>query len=241
MAETKEPSLSVRAFEQRARSLAVSFGNAIGLRAGQIVFAPDISSTVAIMTIAGRDSETITRNRGKTHRVVPIFSISDDVAIWTGYRETWLKEGSEQSFRFADAGFTLHVGRLGELAKPQILRSEWVGRRSRAFVELAGHPHWQLDILESAREARPKTVRFGDLAEQPAMKEFVGKDSVEPSELLSGLTVENMHLASAALWWRSSAAAVAHTPVSVKELDLWIIGCISYLRQEASRCEIKKQ
>ena len=237
-AEVQEPNLSFGAFSKRAQTLAVRFGSAIGLKTGELAFAPEFSSTLATIALAGRASETITRNRGKPHRVVPITSLNDEVWIWTGYRENWLKQGSEQNFRFVDAGFTLHIGRFGELSKPQILRSEWVGRRSRAFVELAGHPHWQLDILESARASQPAPVRFGMPGEHQAITEFVGGGTTEPSELLLGLTVENMHLASAALWWQSSSAKVAHVPLSVEELDLWILGCITYLRQEAGRCKI---
>ena len=239
-AEPREPNLSVGAFSQRSKTLAVCFGAAIGLSTGELAFAPEISGGAATMTLAGRASETIARNRGKTHRVVPIAHLNDEVWIWTGYRESWLKKGSEQNFRFVDAGFTLHIGRRGELSKPQILRSEWVGRRSRAFVELAGHPHWQFDALESARTSAPVLlpVRFGEPAERQPATEFSGGEPVEPSGLLLGLTVENMHLASAAFWWQSSSANVAHLPESVEDLDRWILGCIAYLRQEAGRCKI---
>jgi hypothetical protein len=192
------------------------------------------------MTLGGRASEMIARNRGRPHRVLPLALLNDDVWMWTGYREGWLKQGSEQNFRFVDAGFTLHIGRPGELTKPQILRSEWVGRRSRAFVEQAGHPHWQLDVLESARAgvSPPQLVRFGEPVERQPAIEFAGVKPTEPTDLLLGLTVENMHLASAAPWWRLSGADVAHLPETVADLDRWILGCIAYLRQEAVRCRV---
>lgn len=192
------------------------------------------------MTLGGRASEVIARNRGRSHRVVPLAALSDGVFIWTGYREAWQKQGSEQSFRFVEGGFTLHLGRQGEVTKPQILRSEWVGRRSRAFIDMAGHPHWQLDVLESARSTVPAApARFGDPAAPQRVVEFDSAAiSVEGPDLLMGLTVENMHLASAALWWRLPGANVAHLPETVAELDRWSLGCIAYLRQEAARCKI---
>jgi hypothetical protein len=220
--------------------LAVGFGAAVGLSTGELVFAPDFSNTAASMTLAGRASEMITRNRGRSHQVVPLAALSDDVFIWTGYRETWQKHVSEQNYRFVEGGFTLHLGRQGEVTKPQILRSEWVGRRSRAFIDSAGHPHWQLDVLESARATVPTApIRFDDpAARQPVVEFDSGATSVNASDLLMGLTVENMHLASAALWWRLPDANVAHLPETVVQLDRWILGCVAYLRQEAARCKI---
>lgn len=239
-AEAPEPHLSVAAFSHRCKRLAVEFGGAIGLPTGDLAFAPDINSTAAIMTLGGRASEMITRNRGKSHRVVPLAALSDDVFIWTGYREAWQKQGSEQNFRFVEGGFTLHLGRQGEVTKPQVLRSEWVGRRSRAFIDSAGHPHWQLDVLESARATVPTApARFGDpSAPQPVVEFDSAAISVDGPDLLMGLTVENMHLASAALWWRLPGANLAHLPETVAELDRWILGCVAYLRQEAARCKI---
>lgn len=243
-ADANEPSLSVAAFSQRCNSLAVTFAAAIGLAKGDVAFAPDFTSINAAMTLNGRASEVIERNRGLSHPVVPIALLRDDIWIWTGYRESWLKQGAELNFRFVDAGFTLHVGRRGEVNKPQLLRSEWVGRRSRAFVEQAGHPHWQLDALESARERATGSIvaRFGDAPVPAAAAEFdssvVASSGDDIRDLLIGLTIEDMHLASAALWWRPSGAEVMHLPQTVAELDRWILGCVTYLRQEAARCRI---
>lgn len=237
-ADEPEPSLSVTAFSQRCKTLAVKFADVINLTTGDLAFIPSFSSTAAFMTLGGRVSETIARNRGQSHPVVPVTLLRNDVWIWTGYREVWLKQGKEQNFRFVEAGFTLHVGRLGEISKPQLLRSEWVGKRSRAFVELAGHPHWQLDVLETARAAtQPAAVaRFGTHPAAAVVEFDRNKAPPDIQELLLGLTIEDMHLASAALWWRSSGGYVAHLPETVGDLDRWVLGCIGYLRQEAARC-----
>jgi hypothetical protein len=239
-AELVEPKLSIGAFTQRCKKLAVCFGHALGQTTGQIAFAPEFSSAAAMMTLAGRASETIARNRGRPHCVLPLCRITGDVLAWIGYRERWQKQGAEQSFRFVESGFTLHAGREGDPAKPQILRSEWIGSRSGAFVNQAGQPHWQLDVLESARAHTPEPpTRFNDLtAARPAL-EFDAMHVPEVREdVLFGLTIERMHLASAALWWRQPSVPVVHPPETVADIDRWILGCVTYLRQEVGRCTI---
>lgn len=238
--EAPEPQLSAAAFQQRCLRLAGEFSAAIGVPRDQIAFAPEITNTDAAMTLAGRASEVISRNRGRPHRVVPLAPLNDNLMIWTGYREAWQKQGAEQNFRFVDGGFTLHLGRIGEIAKPQIMRSEWVGRRSRAFVEVAGHPHWQVDVLESVRAATSVSpIRFGEAdVPQQAIEFNSAAGVIDDPNILAGLTLENMHLASAAMWWRTPDT-VAHLAQSVAELDRWVLGCVAYLRQEAVRCRFK--
>ena len=218
----------------------MEFSAVLGQAGGEVAFAPEVTSTAALMTLGGRASETIARNRGKAHRVVPLCPIDDGVFAWAGYREAWKKAGPEQNFRFLEGGFTLHVGREGEVAKPQILRSEWIGRRNAQFGNLAGHPHWQLDVLESARTRLPQpSVRFQEDDIEIKAVEFIA-DPVTASgeDLLLGLTIERMHLASGALWWRQPSLTLAHHPETVGDLDRWILGCLTYLRQEVGRCAI---
>jgi len=238
--EPAEPKLSATAFVHRCKTLAVDFGAALGNATGEVVFAPEITSTVAVMTLGGRASEIIARNRGKAHRVIPLCPVNQDVFAWTGYRESWQKQGAEQSFRFLDGGFTLHIGRQGELAKPQILRSEWMGRRNGAFGNQAGHPHWQLDVLESARTRLPEPpARFDNLTAERVAINFSGESaSASIDDVLFGLTIERMHLASAALWWRQPSMPVANPPETIGDLDRWLLGCVAYLRQEFARCVV---
>lgn len=236
--EPDEPKLSAGAFERRSKELAVDLARTLDMATGEVSLAYDIANLQAAMSLGGRAGEIIARNRGKPHRVIPLCRITDDVFAWVGYREHWKRENGEQNFRFIEGGFTLHVGRQGELDKPQILRSEWIGRRSGMFGNEAGHPHWQLDVLESARQAVVEPARF---AENPTELVEFGSASAEESfgeSLLFGLTVERMHLASAALWWRKPSLPIAHPPESIADLDRWILGCVTYLRQEVRRCVI---
>jgi hypothetical protein len=62
--------------------------------------------------------------------------------------------------------------------------------------------------------------------------------SVEGENLLLGLTVERMHLASAALWWRQPSIPISNLPETIADLDRWILGCLGYMRQEAGRCAV---
>lgn len=102
----------------------------------------------------------------------------------------------------------------------------------------AGHPHWQLDVLESARQAVVEPARFAEAAAHPVEFGSASAEEAFGESLLFGLTVERMHLASAALWWRKPSLPVAYPPESVADLDRWILGCVTYLRQEVQRCVI---
>jgi hypothetical protein len=215
----------------------VSFSKVLGLDTGSVAFDPVISAADASMSLVGRATEVVERNRGTRHHVVPLCTLAPDVVAWVGYREAWVKPISERNFRYVDGGFTLHVGRAGYLEKPQILRSEWSGSRSKSFLNLAGHPHWQLDALESARINRAERLSFGK--PMPITKQFEATPETDATQrMLLGLTIERLHLASAAAWWREPVALVANSPATVADIDRWMLGCVAYLKQEAARCAI---
>lgn len=192
-AEVAEPTLSTAAFDARCKTLAIRVGDLLSLTIGEVSFAPMFTHTTAAMTLVGRASETIARNRGSSHQVVRLCSITNDVLAWIGYRELWEKRSAEQNFRFVEGGFTLHVGGVGELTKPQIMRSEWVGPRSQSFANKAGHPHWQLDVLETARTRRPQFPHRFQETPEFAMDFSAEMRAQAPEDVLLGLTVENMH------------------------------------------------
>ena len=68
--------------------------------------------------------------------------------------------------------------------------------------------------------------------------EFGGSGGSLDADILGGLTLERMHLASAAHWWLEQGHGVVHAPRSVAELDRWLFNTLSFLRHEASRCVI---
>ena len=237
-ADNVEPRLTVAAFTQRSVALAVKFCEILGQAKGQIIFTPQTTDTEATLDLNGRIGESIARNRGTKHRVIPLCQLSNDVFAWVGFRERWQRIEGTKSYRFVEGGFTIHIGKQGELSKPQIMRSEWVGRCSKTFGEGIGHPHWQMDILETVRDRLTDAPVVFETGEMPAL-EF-GEQNQEKADydLLLGLTMERMHLASAAQWWRLPSVSIANSPADVAELDQWILGCIDYLHQELQRCEI---
>lgn len=207
---------------------------------GGLSFVPEISNTQAALSLGGRASEIIERNAGAKHRVVQLCSLSEEVFAWVGFRERWKRSGKEKHFRFLDGGFTIHVGKEGEIFKPQIMRSEWVGRRGNEFQEHIGHPHWQIDILETARGGGPRApARFNGGSNPTPVLEFAADQGAPViDEILLKLPLERMHLASAAPWWRPPKVRVANSPNSVSDLDRWITGCVCYIRQEVNRCQL---
>ena len=146
-----EAALPVGGLDQRCATLTSKFHSALGYQAEPISFVSEIVSTEAIISLGGRASELIERNVGKNHRVVQLCSLSHDLFGWVGFRERWQRSERQKNLRFLDAGFTIHVGKQGEVSKPQIMRSEWVGQRSQNNNDRVGHPHWQIDLLQTVR------------------------------------------------------------------------------------------
>ena len=219
--------------------LADQFGEALGHDVGQLLLLDQIEDTQAALTLAGRASEVIERNGGTDHPVVQLCSLSDGMFAWVGFRERWNRIGSERNFRFLDGGFTIHVGRQGEIVKPQIMRSEWVGRRASEVHDHVGHPHWHIDVLETARRSMSEVpARFGtDSAPTPNLMFEADRPAPRIGDILLKLPIERMHLASAAPWWQPPKVRIANFPKTVSELDRWILSCVRYIRQEMSRCK----
>ena len=236
--EPAEPTLTATAFSSRCSNLEVKLSEFLEERAGEIACFHNILDRDAVIFLGGRASETIERNTGSNHQVVRLCALSEEVFAWAGFREQWQRLGREKKFRFVSAGFTFHTGRQGELRKPQMMRSEWVSRRSREFHSHIGHPHWQVDVLDTIRRSlRQKDAGFGndsELGDNGHFEDVRQTDNV-PRTLLN-MPFERMHLASAAAWWQPQPVQIAHSPASVAELDRWIIGCIAYTRQELMRC-----
>lgn len=197
--------------------------------------------------LTGAAIERVERNRG-TASVAQLLPLPGDLFAWLGYQEIWdLKSG--RIFAFRQAGLTVHVGELSDPVKPQLFRLEWPGLRDwdRSGIGFqsrgAGHPHWQIDVLESLH-ARPDRATF-----DPEPSEEVEDFDVEitpqpPSDRIRALTIEKMHLASAAPWWLSNSAEFGqhhlNAPHSQEDLMRWLTSAIAYIKQELSRCTIRR-
>ena len=236
--EPAEPTLPARAFSVRCANLASKLSPALSEKREQVACGHEIPDPEAFIFFSGPAGEIIGRNLGEKQKVLKLCAISEEFFVWVGYREHWRRGGSERNFRFVSAGFTFYVGRIWERYKLQFMRSEWVSKRSPEFNQGIGHPHWQVDAIE--------TIRRHQRQEQPSFGSEPGDASVLPRldngpnnqdiETLLKMRIERMHLASAAAWWQTPPAQIAHSPKSIGELDHWIVGCISYFRQELKRC-----
>ena len=161
--------------------------------------------------LRGSSIERIERNRG-TGSVAPFLRLPDNLSAWLGYQEVWDQEGGRSPFVFRQASLTVHVGEIGDPVKPQILRLEWPGLRDwdRSGIGFqspnAGHPHWQLDLLESLQDApdpRLPAVSFSDEVE--SFDDVIAGPTL--IDRVTRLTFERMHLASAAPWWSAKPSA----------------------------------
>lgn len=193
--------------------------------------------------LRGAMVERIERNRG-TASVAPFLKLPDDLVAWLGYQEVWDAESGRAPYAFRQASLTIHLGDVGDPVKPQLLRLEWPGLRDwdRSGVGFqsygAGHPHWQIDVLESLRDMR------ADAAFEPDAG--IEVETFEPqhatrslSERIGALELESMHLASAAPWWSDRPAEFGmhhlNAPDSQEALLRWLRLAIAYMKQELAR------
>lgn len=209
-----------------------------------IQVAAEYLSQGATAGFVGGDCERVDRNRGGQSRVAPFLTLGGDLLAWVGYFETWRSVSGNLPFAFRELSLTVHIGRQGDPLKPQIFRSEWAGVSDWGGGEIgfqaagAGHPHWQIDALESLAAFAEPVQFVPDPAEDVTI--FEG-GAPAPEELLRSVTVERMHFASAADWWvpigKGAMPRHMNAPREVDDLTRWSVNCIEYLRQELGRCE----
>lgn len=196
----------------------------------------------------GAAVERVARNRG-TATVVPLLQLPDALTAWLGYQEVWDLESGRKPYAFRQAGLTVYFGEVGDPVKPQIFRLEWAGLREwdRSGVGFqsngAGHPHWQVDAFEALRQPSTSQGFESELVEEVENFDNVAAP-LTLSERLRQFTFEKMHLASAAPWWtdRPSEFGFLHlnAPNDQAELTRWLDAAIRYIRQELSRCDVKR-
>ncbi|TGR83014.1 hypothetical protein EN866_34490 [Mesorhizobium sp. M2D.F.Ca.ET.223.01.1.1] len=198
--------------------------------------------------LRGADVERIERNHGSA-TVVPLVQLPDNLSGWLGYQEVWDLELGRSPYAFRQASLTVHVGEVGDPVKPQLLRLEWPGLRDwdRSGIGFqspgAGHPHWQLDLLESLAALRDPAEFDPDRANDLEDFETI---VAEPTlaDRLSRLTVERMHLASAAPWWAAHpgrfGAPHLNAPTTQDDLTRWLAASTAYVIQELSRCALRR-
>ena len=236
--------------DQRWTSLNRLLTATIGRPSGAISVDHDYQANGVWTGLQGSQTERITRNRG-SGRVAPFVQLPDNLSAWLGYQEVWDLETGREPFVFRQASLTIHIGEPGDPVKPQILRLEWPGLRNWHKTGVgfqspdAGHPHWQFDLLESLSALSKATAAVtefpGDESELENFDE-VTVDTPIAARVLR-LTLERMHLASAAPWWLERKPEFGshqlNAPSDLQELSRWLVSAIHYLKQELGRCELR--
>lgn len=234
--------------DQRWGRVGDIFSAGLGRRSREIGIDADYQAAGVWTGLRGAGVERIDRNRG-TASVVPLVPLVADLSAWLGYQEVWDLEGGRTPFAFRQSSLTVHVGEVGDLLKPQLLRLEWPGLRDwdRSGVGFqssgAGHPHWQIDLFESLHERRDQQTFDPDFGEE--VESFDGEVGTPTlSDRIRELTFEKMHLASAAPWWLSRPAEFGlhhfNAPAEQGDLSRWLTAAIAYIKQELSRCVARR-
>jgi hypothetical protein len=235
--------------DQRWTALGVLVSERLDRRPPQAVMIEADYLSAGVWTgLRAVDVERIARNRGDAS-VVPFAQLPKGLFAWLGYQEVWDQEGGRQPFVFRQAGLTIHVGEIGDPIKPQLIRLEWPGLRDWDSSGVgfqspgAAHPHWQIDLFESLHSLREPVTFEPEPAE--AIEDF-GALSQRPGlpDRIASITFERMHLASAAPWWsdRQPEFVLHHVnaPPDETALSRWLGSAIGYLRQELSRCVVRR-
>ncbi|MFG1244421.1 hypothetical protein V5F32_18735 [Xanthobacter oligotrophicus] len=196
--------------------------------------------------LQGAACERVTRDQGGANWVAPLCEMPSNLLAWLGWQEAWELTTGQRPYRFKNMGLTVYLGKRHEAIKPQFLRLEWPGITKWGGPEVsfqspgAGHPHWQIDLMRSLAQDRP--VDF-----QPDPVEIVEDFETalqEPTanDLVRRLSIERMHLASAAPWWLPAPSGdVGHhinAPRDLPALSRWLNHSLLYLRQELARCVV---
>lgn len=233
--------------QQRWEKLSDILTIGTGLRPREVAVEADYQGGGVWTGLRGGAVERIARNRG-TASVAKFLPLPDDLFAWLGYQEIWDVENA-RTFTFRQAGLTVHIGEAGDPVKPQVFRLEWPGLRDwdRSGIGFqspgAGHPHWQIDVLESLHELHDDGAFDPESTE--VVEEF-GSERASPSlsDRVRALTLERMHLASAAPWWQSRPTEYGqphlNAPAAQEDLLRWLTSALAYIRQELQRCTSRR-
>jgi len=211
----------------------------------QLRVSADYTTEVVWAGLIGSTCERVTRNRGGASFVAPISVLRDDFLAWLGLQEVWDVGSGQRPYAFKQLGLTVHFGYIGDPVKPQVFRSEWVGVSDWEGSGInfqspgAGHPHWQIDILETMRVAADPAAFARD---SEYVRDF-GADFPSVDSLVRSVTIERMHFASAAHWWalpRADGRSLhVNAPGDDADLTRWLESSLAYIKQELQRCRVR--
>jgi hypothetical protein len=129
-----------------------------------------------------------------------------------------------------------------------MFRAEWAGwakwnRTDYSFQAAdAGHPHWQLDALESLSdddlaERAEKLLSQLKAESDPEVREFSPQlPHSDVRDMVIAQKLSRIHFASAAAWWKSAPHDEhAHGPKGLVEVENWVRRSLDYVKLELKR------
>ncbi|MED5546009.1 MAG: hypothetical protein VYD90_12220 [Pseudomonadota bacterium] len=217
----------------------------------QLALNVDQLETKIVAGLTGGGLEVANRNRGgNSVRMAPLLHLRDGLWAFLGYQEEWSRMPDKRSkaLFFRSSSIGIHFGYRNMDPKPQIFRAEWAGFDFKGGTYrfqggLAGHPHWQFDVLESLLS--DATIdKAADLAELLRAEaggrpppEFspqgLGLADTDVHNVISSRKIASIHFASAAMWWND--ATHAHAPKNVQNIRDWLKRSLDYIVQELDR------
>jgi hypothetical protein len=209
----------------------------------------DFASSPVVAALVGNGCEFISHNRGMRVPVAPLLRLQNEVWSWLSYREEWIDEDRRKTrrFSFRSAGVTVYFGFRSDVFKPQMFRAEWAGwaqwtGQGYSFQgSEAGHPHWQIDVLDSLKEDEnaAEAATFLELLKDDAegeVREFRPPPTPGARAFISAQKLSRIHFASAAPWWKLPPHNDhAHGPESLVDVQRWAQGSLQYVTTELKR------
>lgn len=234
------------ALDQRWIELNGLIATALELDPRQLRVDADYQSDRVWAGLQGAACERVTRNRGGASWVAPLCEMPSNLFAWLSWQEAWELTTGKRPYRFKNMSLTVYLGKRYEAIKPQFLRLEWPGITSWEGSEVsfqspgAGHPHWQIDLLHSLAQGPPLDFQPDPVEVVEDFEAVLQEPTVD--DLIRRLSVERMHLASAAPWWlpaqSDDVGRHMNAPRDLSELSRWLDHSLRYLRQELARCVI---
>ena len=237
--------VSKGALDRRWGKLTEVIGRRLNYARQELQVSADYTTERVSAGLIGSACERVMRNRGGASFVAPINVLRDDFCAWLGLQEVWDVGSGQRPYAFKQLGVTVHFGYKGDPIKPQVFRSEWVGVRDWDGTGInfqspgAGHPHWQIDIMETMRIATGP-VAFDHGSEH--VEDF-SDEAPSVDALVRLVTIESVHFASGAHWWALPPAdglpLHVNAPGDDADLTRWLESSLSYIKQELERCRLR--
>ena len=173
---------------------------------------------------------------------------SNPISMHLSYSEDWMFS-SRSKFRFTSSNLRFVIA-LDNDSGSLPLRLEWAGPRDNGSGRLeypgqggSAHPHWHIDLQELMTYEPGTQEVTVDVKQRDTIESIdlgaTDVESVVPVYRTGPLNwISKIHLPARALWHerpyeiQGDAEGHQHKPVTVDELDNWILSAIRYLVAE---------